>query len=97
MKGASKSTYMMFIVYYIIEAIYNFIWLYLNWKLYEAISTRRLEEVDKSIKAIITIYVINLILELTFRLWQGGLARAIPTIVIGAVITAIWVWYLKTF
>jgi hypothetical protein len=93
-KGASKSTYMMFIVYYIIEAIYNFIWLYLNWKLYEAISTRRHDEADKFIQAIITIYVINLIIVIVFSLWMGVLGGAIPGLVIGIAIAALWVWYL---
>ena len=67
----------------------------MNWKLYEAISIRGHEEVDKWIKLGITAYIIYFVVSIIFFIIMGRFAplSGIFGIVIGAAITALWFWY----
>ena len=84
--------YIIKFIFYLFLTVFQAVWIYLNWKLYEAISIRGHEEVDKWIKLGITAYIIYFVVSIIFFIIMGSYSD-IFGIVIGAAITALWFWY----
>jgi len=84
--------YIIYFIFYLFFIVFQAVWIYLNWKLYEAISIRGHEEVDKWIKLGITAYIIYIVVSIIFFIIMGSYSD-IFGIVIGAAITALWFWY----
>ena len=85
-----------YFIFYIFIVVFQAVWVYLNWKLYEAISIRGHEEVDKWIKLGITAYIIYIVVSIIFFIIMGVYSN-IFGIVINAAITALWFWYVQQF
>ena len=88
--------YIIYFIFYLFFIVFQAVWIYLNWKLYEAISIRGHEEVDKWIKLGITAYIIYFVVSIIFFIIMGSYSD-IFGIVIGAAITALWFWYVQQF
>ena len=93
--GTSSTTYLIWTISYFFFALYESFYLYLNWKLYIAISTRMHEEADQQIQMIIKVYILFVVLYLMFIFWVGSLVTGIIGIIIGVAILAWWIWYLQ--
>ena len=93
---SSGFIYIIFFFFYLFLTVFQPVWIYLNWKLYEAISIRGHEEVDKWIKLGITAYIIYFVVSIIFFIIMGSYSD-IFGIVIGAAITALWFWYVQQF
>lgn len=92
--GFSKFALIMFMIYYIFSLVFQVAWVFINFKIFKAVSDSKASEVNDWCKKGLIAYGIFAIVSLIFFIWMKAYGGFI-TLIINFAIAFIWFWYVK--